>query len=246
MTSVKGRVPGAVLNEEEMVIPDGSFLPPNLDLLDSEPASTSVSERDPYLHLSSLIISPPSSSSSLLLEVLAAISSRFCRSSMLCPGRHHRVSLVCPHGGSGFASNPKPWIPSLTTGITDHHWWEQESGHLSYLHHLVLVLDEIDCLVHTVTEELGTRGLTTPFLSSSHALNVNSSRVRRVIQAFLRTCVSFPAPDASAHGMMRPGLLRPYNLSCTSDGVSPESYVSLGLMPSRASPLGSGHVRGVE
>ena len=79
---------------------------------------------------------------------------------------------------------------------TGHRQREQEYCYLSYFHHVVLGLDEIDRLVHTVTEELGTRGLTTPFLFSSHALDVNSSRVHRLIQAFLHTCVSFPAPDA--------------------------------------------------
>jgi hypothetical protein len=80
--------------------------------------------------------------------------------------------------------------------ITGHRRREHEYGYLSYLHHVVLGLDEVDRLVRTVTEELSTRGLTTPFLFSSHALDVNSSGVRRLIQAFLRTCVSFPAPDA--------------------------------------------------
>jgi len=65
----------------------------------------------------------------------------------------------------------------------------------SYLHHVVLGLEEVDRLVHTVTEELGTRGLTTSFLFSSLALDVNSSRVLRLIQAFLRTYVLSPAPD---------------------------------------------------
>ncbi|KAH9979484.1 hypothetical protein BGW80DRAFT_1435011 [Lactifluus volemus] len=63
---------------------------------------------------------------------------------------------------------------------------EQDYGYLSCHRHVVLGLDE----------ELGTRGLTTPFLFSSLALDVNSSGVRRLVQAFLRTCVSFPAPDA--------------------------------------------------
>src|SRR5712691_2559363 len=82
--------------------------------------------------------------------------------------------------------------------ITGHRQWEQEYGYLSYFPHVVLGLDEVDRLVHAVTEELGTRGLTTPFPFSSLALDVNSSGVRRLIllQAFLRTCVSFPAPHA--------------------------------------------------
>ena len=49
--------------------------------------------------------------------------------------------------------------------------------------------------VRTVTDELGTCGPTTPFLYSSLALNISSSRVHRLIQVFLCTCVSFPAPD---------------------------------------------------
>ena len=77
--------------------------------------------------------------------------------------------------------------------ITGHHQWEQEYGYLSYFHHVVLGLDEVDRLVHTVTEELGTRDPTTLFL---FYLDINSSGVRRLVQASLRTCVSFPAPDA--------------------------------------------------
>ena len=57
----------------------------------------------------------------------------------------------------------------------------------------MLGLDEVDRLVRTVTDELGTRGLTTPFLISSLALDITSSGVRRLIEAFLRTCVAFPA-----------------------------------------------------
>ena len=43
---------------------------------------------------------------------------------------------------------------------------------------------------------IAARGLTTPFLFSSHALDVDSSGVRSLIEAFLRMCVSFPALDA--------------------------------------------------
>ena len=73
---------------------------------------------------------------------------------------------------------------------------EQDYGYLSVHRHIVLGLDEVARLVQTITDELGTRGLTTPFLFSSLALDVNSSGVRRLVQAFLRTCVSFPVPDA--------------------------------------------------
>jgi hypothetical protein len=73
---------------------------------------------------------------------------------------------------------------------------EQDYGYLSYHRQVVLGLDEVERLVRTVTEELSSRGLTTPFLFSSLALDVNSSGVRRLIQTFLHTCVSFPTLDA--------------------------------------------------
>ena len=119
---------------------------------------------------------------------------------MLCPGvaPPSRVTGV-PSLGLVLSPQP-PTVDTLTNNvtmsITGHPQREQEYGYLSYFHHVVLGLDEVDCLVHTVTEELGTRGLTTAFLFSSHALDVNSSGVRRLIQAFLCTCVSFPASDA--------------------------------------------------
>jgi len=142
-------------------------------------------------------LSPPSSLSSLFVEALGAISRSFGgRQCCARAWRHHRVSLVCPHWASCFHLNPQLWIPLLTMSITGHPQREQECSYLSYFHHVVLGLDEVDRLVHTVTEELGTRGLTTAFLFSSHALDINSSRVRRLIQAFLCTCVSFPASDA--------------------------------------------------
>jgi hypothetical protein len=72
---------------------------------------------------------------------------------------------------------------------------EQDYGYLSCHCHVVLGLDEVVRLVQT-TEELGSRGLTTPFLFSSLALDVNSSGVHRLVQSFLHTCVPFPAPDA--------------------------------------------------
>ena len=69
-------------------------------------------------------------------------------------------ALIGPHA---FA---QPWITLLTMSITGPCQQEQEYGYLSYLHHVVLGLDEIDRLVHTITE-FGTHGRTTlSFLSS--------------------------------------------------------------------------------
>jgi hypothetical protein len=63
-----------------------------------------------------------------------------------------------------------------------HHGREQDYDYQSYHHHIVLGLEGVYRLVHTVTDELGTRGLTTPFLFSSLALDVNSSSVHRLVQ----------------------------------------------------------------
>jgi hypothetical protein len=43
--------------------------------------------------------------------------------------------------------------------------------------------NEVNCFVHTVTEEFDTGGLTTPFHFSCLSLDANSSRVRRLIRA---------------------------------------------------------------
>jgi hypothetical protein len=63
---------------------------------------------------------------------------------MLCSGRHRRAVLIRPRA---FAPTLQPWIPLLPMGITGHCRWEQEYGYLSYLHHVVLGLDEVDRLV---------------------------------------------------------------------------------------------------
>ena len=56
---------------------------------------------------------------------------------------------------------------------------------ISYHHHVVLGLQEFDRLDRH--EELGTRGLTIPFLFSSLALYITSSGFRRLIEVFVRT-----------------------------------------------------------
>ena len=77
---------------------------------------------------------------------------------------------------------------------TRHREHEPDYGYLSYQHHIVLNLEEVNHLVRTVTEELGTCELT-PFLFSSLTINIISAHVCHLIQAFLHTCVLYPAPD---------------------------------------------------
>ncbi|KAI0314938.1 hypothetical protein OF83DRAFT_1134497 [Amylostereum chailletii] len=73
---------------------------------------------------------------------------------------------------------------------------DQDYGYLSYQRHVILGLEETDRLVRVLSSELGSRGLTTPFIFSTLGLDVSAAGVRRLVQAFLRTCVPFPAPDA--------------------------------------------------
>ena len=69
-------------------------------------------------------------------------------------------------------------------------------GYLSYQRHVVLGLEEVARLVDLVGNELGTRGLTTPFIFSSLALDVSSNAVKRLINAFLNTCRGRPTAEA--------------------------------------------------
>ncbi|KAH8105374.1 hypothetical protein BXZ70DRAFT_887431 [Cristinia sonorae] len=61
-------------------------------------------------------------------------------------------------------------------------------GYLAFQRHVVLGLEEVARLLDVVGNELGTRGLTTPFIFSSLALDVSASAVKKLISAFLRTC----------------------------------------------------------
>ncbi|KAI0781673.1 hypothetical protein BC629DRAFT_1289715 [Irpex lacteus] len=63
-------------------------------------------------------------------------------------------------------------------------------GYLSYQRHVVLGPEEVARLVDVVGNELGTRGLTTPFIFSSLALDVSANAVKRLINVFLNTCRS--------------------------------------------------------
>lgn len=63
-----------------------------------------------------------------------------------------------------------------------------EYGYLSFMRNVVLGLDEVARLVDVVGNELGTRGLTTPFIFSSLALDVSATAVKKLINAFLTTC----------------------------------------------------------
>ncbi|KAF9650428.1 hypothetical protein BDM02DRAFT_1433931 [Thelephora ganbajun] len=66
----------------------------------------------------------------------------------------------------------------------------QDYGYLSYKRHVVLGLEEITRLVEVTSQEIGARGLTTPFIFSALALDLSASATTRLIEAFLQTCNS--------------------------------------------------------
>ncbi|CCM00227.1 uncharacterized protein FIBRA_02255 [Fibroporia radiculosa] len=84
-------------------------------------------------------------------------------------------------------------------------------GHLSYGRHVVLGLEQVARLVDVVGNELGMRGLTTPFIFSTLALDVSANAVRRLIQAFLRTC-SKPSNEADWQWREEARLAGPHEL----------------------------------
>lgn len=72
----------------------------------------------------------------------------------------------------------------------------QDYGYLSYKRHIVLGLEEISRLVDVASHEICTRGLTTPFIFSTLALDVSASATTRVIEAFIQACNSIhPSVD---------------------------------------------------
>lgn len=77
-----------------------------------------------------------------------------------------------------------PRFDSLEREIT------QDYGYLSYKRNVVLGLEEIARLVDVASQEIGARGLTTPFIFSALALDVSAPATTRLIEAFLQTCNS--------------------------------------------------------
>jgi len=181
---------------------------------------------------------PPLSPSSLFVEPLGAILCSF--GDRQCCGLYTTVICHCfPLIRScAFAPNPQPWILLLLMSITGHCQQEQEYGYLSYLYHVILSLDGVNHLVHTVTKGLGTHLLTNPFpfpvfppmstLSEFVALSKLSS---------ILVCHSLHWM-LSAHGTRKPALLCPQNLPCACDGVLPEYCISLVPMLCEAFSLG--------
>ena len=118
-----------------------------------------------------------------------------CRTSMPCPGRHRCLSLVCPYLASCFHPNP----PALDALTNDGYRRSSPVGARIRLPFL-----PPPCRprprwgkppIYTVTEELGTCSLTAAFLFPVLPSISSISALPDLIQAFLRTCVSFPVLD---------------------------------------------------
>ncbi|KIK71712.1 hypothetical protein GYMLUDRAFT_343141 [Collybiopsis luxurians FD-317 M1] len=63
-------------------------------------------------------------------------------------------------------------------------------GYLSFENHVVLGLEQVTRLVDVVCGELSSRGgLDTPFIFTTKAMDIKASAVKRLIKAFLGTCV---------------------------------------------------------
>ncbi|KAG6829199.1 hypothetical protein H0H92_005327, partial [Tricholoma furcatifolium] len=75
---------------------------------------------------------------------------------------------------------------------------EHDYGYLSYQRHVVLGLEQVARLVTVISDELTTRGgITTPFVFSTTALDISSSAIKRLIQAFLGTCANLSSQAAA-------------------------------------------------
>ncbi|KAJ3739811.1 hypothetical protein DFH05DRAFT_500906 [Lentinula detonsa] len=73
---------------------------------------------------------------------------------------------------------------------------DQDHNYLYFEKHVVLGLEQVNRLVDIVCEELCSRGgLDTPFIFSSLALDIKANAVKRLIKAFLGTCVVLVGRD---------------------------------------------------
>lgn len=89
---------------------------------------------------------------------------------------------------------------------------EHDYGYLSFERHIILGPEQAERLVVVVVEELRKRGLTTPFIFSNLALDVNSSAIRRLIRAFLATCADPQSAEAQNDWLKEARFAEPHEL----------------------------------
>ena len=214
------------------------LFPLSFDPLGGKPASPSDSERGPCFHLSFLTIFLPPSSPPLFSKHSG--QSRAVPEIVNAVPRAPPSRVACvPSSRLMLSPQPQTLYPLLTMSIADHRRREREYGSLPYLHLIVIGLHKVHRLVHTVTntKELGTCGLTTllPFFPVLPLMSTLPELVASFKPFSVLICHS-PRRTLSTHGTM-PGLLRPQNLACAHDGVSPGPCMSLGRMRSEVSSL---------
>jgi hypothetical protein len=180
--------------------------------------------RGPYLHLSYLIIFLPH------YHRRHSFSKRWVRSRAVLK-IVSAVPCAPPSRATGVPPSDlvlPPQTPNLGHPYYNEHHRSPPVGERIRLPFLSLYhvrFDEVDLLVHSVTEELGKR---TPALLEF----ISSCKLSSVL-----VCHSL-LWTLSAHGTRRPALLLLHKLSCAHDGVSPGSCMSLRIMPCEASSLG--------
>ena len=76
---------------------------------------------------------------------------------------------------------------------------QTDYGYLSFERHVILGLEQVARLVDVVADEIGTRGLTTPFIFSTLAMDISAPAIKRLITAFLRTCANPSSDDAERY-----------------------------------------------
>ena len=159
-------------------------------------------------------------SPSLFRETLGVISrfSVFSRSFMLCMGANVARRWCAYIRSCAFAPPLSRWMSLLTMNSMHHPQWKEGNGRLYYHHHVVLGLEEVQRLVHAVTEQLGTQELRIPFFFSSLALDVNSSLfVASSKLSSVLLCRS-PLRSPNAHDTRRLALLPPELVICPRYG----------------------------
>ncbi|KAH9850430.1 hypothetical protein C2E23DRAFT_835083 [Lenzites betulinus] len=108
----------------------------------------------------------------------------------------------------------RPRYESVESPVLQEQPPAHDYGYLSYGRHVILGPEEVARLVDVVGEELGTRGLTTPFIFSTLALDVSASSVKRLIQTFLNTC-SKASAEADRQWRQEARLAGPQELGMT-------------------------------
>ena len=162
LSGVKGRHPAPSPTKKRPLFPTGVFF---LSTSTHSAADLHVRQIQNGVRTFTSLLSPfsPVITVITLFEALGAISRGFGDRQCCASGATIACRWCALASCFRLARIPQPWISLPTMSITGHSQWAKKYGYLSYLRHVVLGLDEVDHLVHTVTEELGTCSVTTPF-----------------------------------------------------------------------------------